>query len=334
MDTANGDGGASRKTQSIGGAFALNNNRGPGFDTVRILAASCVVFHHSLAIKYDIVAVDHINHFSHGYTNLGFLSVCVFFALSGFLVTPGLIKTGDIVGYLSRRLMRIMPLLLVVVAFTALVVGPLTSSLPIDVYYSDEATWRYFRNLTTWLSLQLPGVADYDGGDTINGPMWTLHYEWICYLLLALLQFFAIVRKRQLFLTIWLVSVAVSAFVFFVDGPSEARLLRLFELTSYFGAGALIFLYRDRLPWSWGIMALTLALLIGALTVNLGVILAPALVAYLVVGMGMAQFPWARLLSKGDVSYGIYLTHSVVFVLIMHFMPARRQLRWPVERRL
>lgn len=309
---------------TIGAAFARLGNRGPGFDTVRICAASAVVFHHSLAIKYDIVAVDWLNALSRGYTNLGFLSVSVFFVLSGFLVTPGLMRNGDVLEYLSRRFMRIMPLLLLVVATTALVIGPIVSDLPPAEYFTRRAPWLYFRNLVTWLSLHLPGVTDYDGGNTINGPMWTLHYEWLCYITLAVLQILTITRHRALFLALWCVTTLVAALVFYGIMPTGPfKLLRLFELYGYFGAGSLIYLYRDKLPWSWPLMGLVFGALLLALWLGIGVIAAPLLVAYLVVGLGLVSFPWGRLLAKADLSYGIYLTHSVAFLVIMRF--------WPVE---
>lgn len=326
MDQVARNEGNTASPSTIGDVFAAGRNRGPGFDTVRLAAASCVVFHHSLAIKYDIVAIDTLNWFSHGYTNLGFLSVSVFFALSGFLVTPGLVRNGDVLEYLSRRLVRIMPLFALVIAANALVVGPLTTTLPIDAYFAHGETWRYFRNLTTWLSLQLPGVVDYDGGDTINGPIWTLHYEWLCYLLLAVLQLLSVTRKRNVFLGIWALSVLASALIFYGVLPGGLRALRYFELTSYFGAGSLVYLFRDRLPWSKAHLGLAVLALVGLLWANLGVLFAPILVSYLVVGIGLLQFPWAGLLAKADLSYGVYLLHSVVFLLIMHFTPVDQPL--------
>lgn len=320
MAKASGTIGELHRPETLGSVFEHGGNRGPGFDTVRLLAASAVVFHHSLAIKYDIVAIDLLNAFSGGYTHLGFLSVSIFFALSGFLVTPGLTRSGDVLAYLSRRFMRIMPLLLLVVAVTALVVGPLVSNLPAEEYFTRHSTWRYFRNTTTWLSLQLPGVTDYDGGSTINGPMWTLHYEWMCYLLLALLQLAAILRHRLFFLASWLGVSMLSVLIYYDIVPGT---LRMFELMSYFGAGSLLYLFRDRVYWSWTLMALVFGVLVFALGLGLGIFVAPLLIAYLVIGLGPAKFPWNAIIHKADLSYGIYLTHSVIFVVIMRFWPTQ-----------
>ena len=190
------------KTPTLRDAYAAVDNRGPGFEVLRLVAASAVVMHHAMKIEHDIVRDDWLFQFSGGYTQLGLLAVSVFFALSGFLVTPGLLRSGNVIGYLGRRFMRIMPLLFTIVALTALVVGPLVSRVPLAEYYTSTATWRYFKTVTTFLSLQLPGVTDYDGGVTINGPIWTLHFEWICYLLLAGLAAIRVLSRRWLVLAI------------------------------------------------------------------------------------------------------------------------------------
>ena len=43
------------KQQSLRNAYEAVGNRGPGFEMLRLVAASAVVLHHSLKIEYDIV---------------------------------------------------------------------------------------------------------------------------------------------------------------------------------------------------------------------------------------------------------------------------------------
>ena len=57
---------------------------GPGFDEVRLAAAITVLLH--LA-------------FSGGFLHFGLLAVLVFFAISGFLVAPGLVRSGKVIDY-------------------------------------------------------------------------------------------------------------------------------------------------------------------------------------------------------------------------------------------
>lgn len=308
------------KISTLREAYAEVGNRGPGFEMLRLVAASAVVFHHSLKIEHDIVRDDWLFQFSDGYTQLGLFAVSVFFALSGFLITPGLVKSGNVIGYLSRRFMRIMPLLVTIVVVTALVIGPLFSSLGPAEYYSSTQTWRYLQTITTFLSLQLPGVVDYDGGDTINGPIWTLHIEWMCYLVLAGLAATRLLANRWLFLGLYVLAMAT---LFFGFGPipgdeTRGRPFMFLFLFGYFGAGVLIYLFNDVLRWSKPLMLLSLALLVGVLATPFDYLAAPFLTAYLVVGIGLLKFPETPLTSGVDLSYGVYLSHSVILMMLMN----------------
>lgn len=308
--------------QTVKQAFAALGNRGPGFDTIRLLAASAVVLHHALKLDMDIVKDDYLYHFSHGYTQMGLLAVSVFFCLSGFLVTPGLAKTGNVIEYLSRRFMRIMPLLVFVVVVTAFAVGPLVSHVSAAEYFTSGQTWKYLKNISTSLSLQLPGVVDYDGGDTINGPMWTLRYEWICYFLIGGASLLGFFRHRWLFLAGWVAAILVLV-LYYGPQPADERSFpfMLAFLFAYFGSGVLMFLFGDVLRWSAGLMVLALLALLAAWYFQLSYIFAPFLTGYLVVGLGLVRFPWSALLGKVDLSYGVYLAHSVILMVLMNVHP-------------
>lgn len=302
-------------------AYESFGNRGPGFDTLRLAAASAVVLHHAGSIDHDIVKDDILYQFSGGYTHLGILAVSVFFALSGFLVTPGLRKSGDVLEYLSRRFMRIMPLLVVVVALTVTVIGPILTTVPLSDYFQSSTTWRYLRNITTFLSLSLPGVTNYEGGPAVNSPMWSLHFEWLCYGVLAIASIAGLLKHRLVFLSLYLLVMGVLVFGY---GPQSAdvnlgRIYQLLYFFAYFGGGVLICLFRDVIRWSVSLMLISLCALVLSLWAGLGYALAPLLVTYLIAGIGLIQFPWGRFLEHSDLSYGVYLIHSLVLTLLMHW---------------
>jgi peptidoglycan/LPS O-acetylase OafA/YrhL len=165
----------------------------------------------------------------------------------------------------------------------------------------------------------LPGVIDYDGGRTINGPMWTLRYEWLCYFAIAGASLLGMFRRRSLFLLLWLAALVAIPLVF---GPlpegERPRLFTLLFLFSYFGAGVLMFLYGDVLRWSRTLMALAVLLLVASWRFEFAYVVAPGLTAYIVVGLGLLRMPWSGVLAKADLSYGVYLTHSVVLMMLMN----------------
>ncbi|MEQ8409954.1 MAG: acyltransferase [Erythrobacter sp.] len=294
-------------------------NRGPGFDTVRLLAASAVALHHSLGIQIDAVKDDLLFQFSHGYTHLGLLAVAVFFAISGFLVTPGLIKSGNVLEYLSRRFMRIMPLLFVVVLATALILGPLLSSLSLREYFASGETWSYLRNVTTSLQLRLPGVTNHIGTNSINNPLWTLRYEWLCYILIAFASMALILRHRLLFVLAWAAALLAYPLLYgFDEAEGKGSLGTLMYLFGYFGAGAVLSLYAEKVRWSPALLWASFAAITVTFYLDWSHLIAPVLITYFVIGLGLVRMPWSAFLQRADLSYGVYLTHALVLTVLMN----------------
>lgn len=307
------------RANSLAEAYAKVGKHAPGFDTLRVLASSAVVYHHAMALQHDVVRSDWLFQWGQGYTTLGFLSVCVFFCLSGFLVTPGLLKGGDVLGYLSRRFMRIMPLLVIVVVLTVFVIGPIATRLPLSAYFSDHRTWLYLKNVSTSLSLELPGVRNQAGGEDVNGALWTLRFEWLCYLALAALAFARVLHFRLVVLAFWLVAEAIVIMGYRGQSAPTGNTVLLFHLFSYFGAGTLLWMYREHVPVSRALGLAALAALPIAWLSGLGTVFAPALTAYLVASLGLVKWPWSNWLARADVSFGIYLMHGPTMVLILAF---------------
>ena len=304
-------------------ALEAVNNRGPGFDTIRLAAASVVVLHHAMAVEIDIVRDDFLYRFSEGYTQSGLMAVAVFFSISGFLVTPGLVRSRDVLGYLSRRFMRIMPLLAVVVLATALVFGPALTSLSLREYFASPQTWLYLKNVTTSLSLELPGVSNHRGSDAINSPLWTLRFEWLCYLALAALALIGALARRVLVLCIWGASQLLLFALFGAPDVTQAwsQAETFLYLSGYFGAGVVMYTWSDRIPLGRWLVIAAIGALIVALYAGIGVFAAPLLVTYLVIAAGLAPVPWSKTLAKADLSYGIYLTHSLVLTALLAIFP-------------
>ena len=307
------------RIRSLADAYEEVGRHAPGFDTLRAVAASAVVLHHATGLSMDLLAGDPLFAFSRGYTTIGFFAVSFFFCISGFLVTPGLAANGDWIGYLSRRFMRIVPLLAVVVAATALVIGPLATRLPLETYFSDPQSWSYFRNITTSLSLELPGVVTQEGTNRVNEALWTLRYEVLCYLLLAALAILGLLARRWLVLILWLAASTLTAVTFETQGAQSSQFFNLAHLFAYFGAGVLLYLFAPRVPVSAGLAMLAAILLAAVLWLGLGAVFAPPLTAYLCVALGLVRFPWSDRAARFDISYGIYLWHGPVMAMLIEY---------------
>lgn len=146
-----------------------NNERRhfPALDGLRGTACLTIVIYHNFG-------------FIQKYLFFGWLSVDLFFTLSGFLITDILLKTVNQPNYLRnfyvRRLLRIFPLYyLSLVIFLALLRG-LNTALQLG-YYTDNQVW-FWTYLQNWLFIFNPSANT----DSLN-HLWSLAVEEQFYLL-------------------------------------------------------------------------------------------------------------------------------------------------------
>jgi peptidoglycan/LPS O-acetylase OafA/YrhL len=304
--------------------FRASSFRGPGFDQIRLGAATIVLFHHCSGLNKNDIRLDSLFRFSGGYINFGFLAVAIFFAISGFLVTPSLLRSGNIIDFATRRILRIFPGLICVVFATMLILGPFDTILPLREYFTNFQVYRYMKNIATLTVDHLPGVTSDDGHPIeVNGSLWTLHFEVLCYAALALTSILGILHRRIFFLALFVISYGTNiglgldpAF----GALMPVRFVTFMSLFVYFVAGATLFVYADRVPYSpilaIGIFALGLV----TMPLGLGVLFVPICLSYLMVFLGLSALP-GRSYLKHDLSYGVYLIHAPVLVTILVYFP-------------
>ena len=174
---------------------------GPGFDFLRIALALGVMLWHSLA------AVD--GNTLAGKDTPAWLAVYailpMFFALSGFLVTGSAMRL-PLSQYILNRVFRIVPALGVDILLSALILGPIFTAFTLADYFGGEQFGRYFLNIIGIIHYQLPGVfLDNPLGGVVNGSLWTVPYEILCYVLMSVMIGVGIVRNPG-----WTGAVAVS----------------------------------------------------------------------------------------------------------------------------
>ena len=176
---------------------ALLHGRDNNFNLIRFLAASAVLLDHSFAlVAHDqtasaLIDVERLE--------IGRLAVDVFFILSGFLVTRSVMTQPTLIDYAVARFLRLFPALLVACIGIAFVLGPIVTSASLGDYFTDPRPWL-FVPLTTSLithSMTLPGVFEQvPESGVIDPPLWTLRYETMCYVLLALFALLGALATR------------------------------------------------------------------------------------------------------------------------------------------
>lgn len=294
--------------------FASVSFKGPGFGQIRLAAALLVVIHHAWWGTHDW-----LYRYSGGLVHAGLFAVIVFFCLSGFLVTPSLARSGDAIRFATNRALRIFPALIVTVAASMFLLGPLLTRFTWAEYFTDRQFFLYAKNITTLTAHSLPGVF-YRNGEpaVINGALWTLNIEVLSYVALAVLGILGVLRRRSLVFAVFIVAYAIYVLPT-VDAAAGAtvppRLATIVSLFVYFIAGAALFLYSDRVPFSGRLAAWAFVAVMAGMPLGLGALVLPICLPYLVVCLGLCTLPGGAFFER-DLSYGVYLIHSPVLVAI------------------
>lgn len=304
---------------------------------IRLTLASSVIFSHAFPLGGR--GEDPMLRWSQGRENIGGIAVLGFFAISGYLIT----KSGansDIMRYLWHRILRIFPAFWTVLLVGALIVGPAIwmldgHSLADYAHTGSLSPVAYFT--TNW-NLTIGGYGIYDifitttpygklvGSSIFNGSLWTLTYEWTCYLIVGVFVLCGALTRAKLLVPL------LTAGFFALMIVHTVNPIRLGELSPYFAdqyhitlpliflCGACLATYSKRVPlndWigaSCGVIAI-ITLFAGGFE-----LLGYPAIAYFVLWLA-ARLP-ARLRKVGaenDYSYGIYVYGFLVEQVLAYF---------------
>jgi peptidoglycan/LPS O-acetylase OafA/YrhL len=238
--------------------------------------------------------------------DLGQHAVNLFFVLSGFLVVQSL-ERRDTRSYLRARALRIFPGLIVAALVAALIIGPLMSHLGVRGYFGSAETWRFLPEMLPRFNglAELPGVFNGHPVRNVMATIWTIKYEIVCYILLALAGAAGLLR-RPLVVVVSL-GVGLAALMLFQRGILPAGVNSLLRFGTCFMLGNTFWLLRRRIPLN-GVLAVCLGLV--AFAADNTPFAIPSLV--LAEGYGLLWLAYLPLLARvpapsADLSYGIYL---------------------------
>jgi peptidoglycan/LPS O-acetylase OafA/YrhL len=275
-----------------------------GFDYLRLVLATSVVALHSFVTTHDL-ADDHDLWRSPLRAVLR-LILPMFFALSGFLVAGSLFRSATLAEFAILRLLRIAPALMVEIALSALILGPIVTEYSLAEYFKDRQFFVYFLNSVGDIHFTLPGVFLHNPRPRlVNGSLWTIPFEALCYVVLAALALAGIVRRRAVFTTAVAIAIVGLTLKLLPAGGVTLAPPGAFLVFSFL-AGIAFFLYRDRVKWDVRLFVLAVIGSLALLYCDRLVPLAIAPLAYATVYLGVTR-PRKTVLLRGDYSYGIYL---------------------------
>jgi peptidoglycan/LPS O-acetylase OafA/YrhL len=293
------------------------------FDCGRLLAAAAVLFSHSYALSRR-ESPEPLHWLTDGNATFGELAVYAFFAISGYLVTQSFLRDPSWPRFMARRLRRIAPGLVAVVCASALLIGPLVTTLDLRDYFSTAEAWTYLAKIFIYpTQIGLPGVFENNTFPVaINGSLWTLRLEFALYLAVALLGRWGLLHLR--------VTVPLAACCAVMSGllqwgpfrgtPLHHQLLILFLNATPFFVGAA--LAQTSAIGSIGIRLLPIV----PAVVAAALVFTPAFKLVLIVMLPIAVVflcvhGCCDLSRFGDYSYGLYLWGFPIQQTVVHFAP-------------
>jgi peptidoglycan/LPS O-acetylase OafA/YrhL len=292
--------------------------RDNSLNLIRLVLASLVLVAHAYYIagvqSPDGTFGPHIDG-----ENLGGWAVFGFFALSGYLITAS--RWSNSLGtYLVHRIARIFPAFVVCLVMMVAVFAPVAYRVAngtlagyLTAGPTTPANFVFSNALLRINAYEIAGTptgVPYPGA--WNGSLWSLYYEFLCYLIVGFLATIVWLRRSAWGMAVaFVLSVGMHAgwsrgLSTLMGGNGDFQLL--FKLLPLFLGGALVQLLRHRLPLHWAGAALSAVVVTGAVWVldGGGAQLTAPFLAYLLLWVG-SVLPSPRVIQKHDVSYGVYI---------------------------
>jgi len=289
------------------------------FDAIRLAMALLVVWSHSFAIYTASEDREPISLLMNGLYNAGNVGVLVFFIISGFLICQSYNQRKTVRMYFERRMRRIYPGYVIATVVCAFVVIPVFST------HADLSATEVFKTLGLNLLLRnyFPPSNVFDGR-ALNCPLWSIPFEFWCYIGLAMLGLSRLLALRWPVAAIAGLTMIIRVWLDFTGRAPGGGLVGLiigwpYEWTVVspcFLAGVVLYLYRDIVPRNGLVAFVGITLLIGGANLPIDPLhrqclvdlLFPPVVAYGVVYVAFS--PGIKLHNAarfGDFSYGTYL---------------------------
>lgn len=295
--------------------------RDNNFDFLRFVAATMVLLGHCYWLSGRLPE-EPLRPLTGG-TDMADVAVDVFFVISGFLITASYLHGNSNVSFILKRALRIFPGLAFAVVFALLVIGPLTTPLPLNEYFTDGKTAAFLTNLFLMTRYELPGV--FSGNpfpEVVNGSFWTLPLEGLMYCSVLLLGALKLLKRQMVMFGLG-VLMAGHFFVLPTLGVESVTILKLFRLGLFFYAGAALYFFQDSIRWDGRIALLLLTASVLALGSPVWFSVHMLTLPYLVIYLAYVRLPKVAHFGKhGDFSYGMYIFGFPVQQLLIHWFGA------------
>jgi peptidoglycan/LPS O-acetylase OafA/YrhL len=277
----------------------------------RLIAALFVVWGHAYPLTADEVGTDFVFAIT-GFEYSGGLAVKFFFFISGLLIGNSLLSGARPWDYVKARFFRIWPALAAFVMVFTFLIGPFITSRDLSNYLFSRETWNFVlsnlaaspalgsirSSFTIW---ELPGIFQANFLNEVNGSLWTIPYEVLCYSS-AFIVWYLIPRLRLVFLTATMGILLVQYFLPALAIVDSSRVL----LMLLFYSGFTLSLAQSKIK-----IGLIVHIPLGVCALVLWGTVIGQFMFYLFVFVLVLQVSGLRIVRAlrlpGDYSYGVYI---------------------------
>ncbi|HEY7049806.1 MAG TPA: acyltransferase [Jatrophihabitantaceae bacterium] len=246
---------------------------------------------------------------------LGTWAVAGFFAISGYLIAHSR-RHATMSTFLVRRVLRIYPGYLVCLVVVAFAFAPVSAAIgPGSLHWSSAFSYVTHDLL---LKVHQEGIRDtltgVPYGPAWNGSLWTLIYEFLCYLAIGLLLSLAARWHHALVVAAFLATAALYTLEHHLGRDGTLALFAF--LGAIFFAGSVLAVFAERVPLDWRIGVLAIGIAAASAELNAIPWLGALPIAYVCMWLG-AVLPFHRIGRVNDLSYGFYIYAFPVQQMIM-----------------
>jgi peptidoglycan/LPS O-acetylase OafA/YrhL len=286
------------------------------FDLLRILFATLVIFAHAFELTDGTNAREILSRLTHSQFSFGKFGVDGFFLLSAYLIVKSWQQRPELIVFLRNRVLRIIPGYLVAALLSTFAVGLLAPGID---HFFRHLDMHFIKSIVAIGAPATPPVlpGNQEPFAVVNGALWTIQYEFRCYLIVALFGLCGLLHRRIFWLiaTVLMLAAMVSPLKTFCHWstswfPLIGDPTQIFRLTAVYFVGGCFFLYKDRIKFRPLFAMLAFAAIVCVRFINPAQI-EPAIVlcgGYLMFYFGqlsLTSLAWMK--NVPDISYGIYV---------------------------
>lgn len=280
--------------------------RSNNLEVIKFVAAMLVIVHHAFVLTLNPNDWGMI--ITGGQFDLGEMAVSIFFFTSGLFIAKSIEKSKTCKKFATARFSRIWPSLFVIVTLCVLI-GVIFSTLSPKEYFSTIDTYKYFLNAIFVLHHNLPGVFENNPyASTVNGALWTLPVEILCYIACFALYKLNLLKKKKILIimALYLVCAATCYWLFTMLGME--LLIGVLRPVYLFLLGNVLYVYRDRVLLDVRLFAFSLFGMVLCFLISLPLLAIWIFYPYIILYLSFMKTQCHQSYSRvGKYSYCIYL---------------------------